>query len=552
MSAVDPLSAAKAAALSSLDLSSPPLSPSATSARLKDRRREPRTPTSTADNLPSNSSPSSGQNPTQVDYVTPSAESLLQSATLPPELHSHFAHVLRRFTSDKTPTPPTSPPPSASPPTSKLGTNPEHDSNGNANHPSSPNSPSRSPSPPASPKISRRQRKDHQRNLIAQLKSLCPSPEVVDLWDVTAVDPIFLVHLKSLPNSVRVPDNWRQKRKYLQGKRGMEKKPFQLPAYIADTGVGALRDAQIEADDKKTLKQKQREKMRAKTGKGVEIDTGRLHDAFFKFQTKPRLTTHGDLYYELRELEVDAIGFVPGVVGDELRAALGMKENGPPPWLVNMQRYGPPPGYPGLKVPGVNCGIPRGGRFGYHAGGWGKPPVDENGRPIYGDVFGEGLKFGGDNERFEWSEKMKGWLWGEVEEEEEVDEGIRLSVEDAEEESREEEEKEKDEKEEEGKEDGGLSETRIESGGDDGGIRTGVPSGQLYRVLEQREMTVGKNEMMGSSHVYNVRQEDAEQGGNSKETGRGEQGDERRGEKRGREDAVDGSARQKRQKEFKF
>lgn len=26
--------------------------------------------------------------------------------------------------------------------------------------------------------------------------------------------------------------------------------------------------------------------------------------------------------------------------------------------------------------------------FGYHAGGWGKPPVDETGKPLYGDVFG--------------------------------------------------------------------------------------------------------------------------------------------------------------------
>ena len=25
---------------------------------------------------------------------------------------------------------------------------------------------------------------------------------------------------------------------------------------------------------------------------------------------------------------------------------------------------------------------------GYHAGGWGKPPVDETGKPLYGDVFG--------------------------------------------------------------------------------------------------------------------------------------------------------------------
>ena len=30
----------------------------------------------------------------------------------------------------------------------------------------------------------------------------------------------------------------------------------------------------------------------------------------------------------------------------------------------------------------------QGCAFGYHAGGWGKPPVDENGKPLYGDVFG--------------------------------------------------------------------------------------------------------------------------------------------------------------------
>ena len=30
----------------------------------------------------------------------------------------------------------------------------------------------------------------------------------------------------------------------------------------------------------------------------------------------------------------------------------------------------------------------QGCSFGYHAGGWGKPPVDEEGKPLYGDVFG--------------------------------------------------------------------------------------------------------------------------------------------------------------------
>jgi len=65
-----------------------------------------------------------------------------------------------------------------------------------------------------------------------------------------------------------------------------------------------------------------------------------------------------------------------------------MPDGAPPPWLINMQRYGPPPSYPNLRIAGLNAPIPDGASFGYHPGGWGKPPVDEYGRPLYGDVFG--------------------------------------------------------------------------------------------------------------------------------------------------------------------
>jgi len=56
--------------------------------------------------------------------------------------------------------------------------------------------------------------------------------------------------------------------------------------------------------------------------------------------------------------------------------------------LIHVSRYGPPPSYPHLKIAGLNAPIPDNCSFGYHAGGWGKPPVDEMGRPLYGDVFG--------------------------------------------------------------------------------------------------------------------------------------------------------------------
>lgn len=69
-----------------------------------------------------------------------------------------------------------------------------------------------------------------------------------------------------------------------------------------------------------------------------------------------------------------------------LRDALGMTSpSTPPPWLVNMQRYGPPPSWPGIGIPGLNAPLPSAEcQYGFHPGGWGKPPIDNYGRPLYG------------------------------------------------------------------------------------------------------------------------------------------------------------------------
>ena len=103
-----------------------------------------------------------------------------------------------------------------------------------------------------------------------------------------------LVHLKSYRNTVPVPLHWSAKRKYLQGKRGIEKPPFELPEYIRDTGITQMRQAIAEKEENMSMKQKMRAKMQPKMGK-LEIDYQKLHDAFFRFQTKPHLTVHGEL-----------------------------------------------------------------------------------------------------------------------------------------------------------------------------------------------------------------------------------------------------------------
>lgn len=139
-----------------------------------------------------------------------------------------------------------------------------------------------------------------------------------------------------------------------------------------------------------TAKRKNRNRVAPKMG-ALDVDYRTLYDAFFKHQNKAsiqeKLTNFGDLYYEGKEFETQKSSDlkVGGPLSERLRDALGMTaENSPPPWLLNMQRYGPPPSYPNLKIPGLNAPLPAGCSYGYHLNGWGKPPVDNFGRPLYG------------------------------------------------------------------------------------------------------------------------------------------------------------------------
>ncbi|GLI58730.1 hypothetical protein VaNZ11_000484 [Volvox africanus] len=353
-------------------------------------------------------------------------------------------------------------------------------------------------------KLSKKKLKLLNRLKVAELKAVCARPEVVEVWDVTAPDPPLLVFLKAYRNTVPVPRHWSQKRKYLQGKRGLEKPPFKLPDFIEATGIAEMRSAYQAKEDAKKMKQKQRERMAPKMGR-MDIDYQVLHDAFFKHQKPPPLTGVGELYYEGKEFEARITHCRPGDLSETLQMALGMTEKSPPPWLINMQRYGPPPSYPNLKIPGLNAPIPPGCSFGYHPGGWGKPPVDQEGNPLYGDVFGEH----GDGDDSD-EEVDKETLWGIMDEVEESSE----------------------EEEEEQEEEGGqaLDEDAISEGIASGlasgivsglasGIASSLPSGietpdtinlrkdaemprQLYTVLEQKQVAVGTTGIMGTDHVY--------------------------------------------------
>lgn len=366
--------------------------------------------------------------------------------------------------------------------------------------------------------LSRKKRKEARRELVSVLKATCPDPSVVDPWDVTANDPLLLCTLKAVRNSVPVPLNWRQKRKYLQNKRGLSKRVLPLPPTIEALGIGATRDAQLATDSRKSLKQRQRERMRAKTGAAIgaaDVDDRRLRQAFRQLG-KPSLSALGEVYFELKELEVDPRSFVPGTLSDELRNALGMQKNDPPPWIVAMQRWGPPPGWPGLRVPGVNAPIPAGARFGYQAGGWGKPAVDQTGRPLYGDVFGQGLIFEVFDDRFDVSHETKTRRWGDVQAVQELlDEGGENMGDD------EEGFGPRDSDEIEAQDSGTINagaddKTRNEEVRNADDVSVPRPG---YQVLKERREWSGGNGLMASSHVYDM---------DSANNGRYRQGDETR------------------------
>ena len=82
------------------------------------------------------------------------------------------------------------------------------------------------------PPVSRKRLKRLTRLTVEELKQLVDIPEVVEPWDVAAIDPKLLVSLKSYRNTIPVPRHWCQRRPYLQ--RRKERKQWELPGKTQD------------------------------------------------------------------------------------------------------------------------------------------------------------------------------------------------------------------------------------------------------------------------------------------------------------------------------
>lgn len=64
--------------------------------------------------------------------------------------------------------------------------------------------------------LSNRKKRQLRRLNIAALKQIVKRPDLVEIHDCSAPDPLFIIHLKGYRNSISVPKHWAQRRKYLQ------------------------------------------------------------------------------------------------------------------------------------------------------------------------------------------------------------------------------------------------------------------------------------------------------------------------------------------------
>jgi len=340
--------------------------------------------------------------------------------------------------------------------------------------------------------LGKQKRKKLSRFSVAELKQVVNRPDVVEKHDVASPDPLLHVSLKSIKNSVSVPRHWSSASKFLQHKRNQEQVSYKLPSFIAETGINTIRAALAEEEAKRKSSQKARERVQPRMGK-LDLDYQVLHDAFFKHQSKPKLRRHGDVFAENETNNFDTGKFKPGKLTKALREALDMKEGSPPPWLFNMQRFGPPPSYPWLKIPGVNAPLPPGAKYGFEEFGWGSAPVDQFGRPLYGDVFASSSSTNYA------SAPTLSTHWGDLVEEEEEEE-----------EQNEEESSEEEGDDEQVAVDRNGSAESSDSESSEGSLqekqeeeKRQTEESKLYQVLEQEETKVGDS-TFGGTHKYKI------------------------------------------------
>jgi len=229
----------------------------------------------------------------------------------------------------------------------------------------------------AKPVCKRQRKKTEILHRYQELKLVVPYPSIFEIEDVACPDPIAYNRVKGRYGVVAVPEYWKLGLKRMFPREYMKPK-YLVPASIVRTGIPELRSLMKEREAGMSLRERVREKLYPKLGKS-SVNQQLLHDAFFKEEVVARTTRYGCVFDPRTDYFVHMCR--PGRISQELMDALGMDDKTPPPWLLAMQRYGMPPSYPDILIPGLNSPIPDGCLYGYQPNGWGEPlhKAEENG-----------------------------------------------------------------------------------------------------------------------------------------------------------------------------
>lgn len=248
------------------------------------------------------------------------------------------------------------------------------------------------------PSVSKKRQRKLAKPSLSYLKSMATYPQVVQWYDCDAPDPTLLVMIKSHKNIVPVPGHWQLKREYLSGRSLLSKKPFELPDIIRQTDIEEMRNTlpgKNDDENNPSLKEISRARVQPKMNT-LDIDYKKLHDAFFKLgaRWKPDfMLPYGDLFYENRNLNEEENwhnllkNIRPGNISDKLREAMGLPEGKLPPWCAKMKDFGLPPGYPNLRIAGLNWGIEN-----LNGNVYGSLKQTASGKK-HGELFGEKVFF---------------------------------------------------------------------------------------------------------------------------------------------------------------
>ncbi|EFO63585.1 Hypothetical protein GLP15_4720 [Giardia lamblia P15] len=197
--------------------------------------------------------------------------------------------------------------------------------------------------------------KKEQRECLGYIKCIYSRRNVASITadDLTAADPMLnIIHILH-HNCVPVPVHWRLRNgrflsehvpKYTVASK--HQNVYQIPLFAAKLYNPKDVYARFQRSSK--------ENKQCSTPQAIDI----TYEHRINWVTTP-LLSHGDLYQEARSSIICRSTYSPGTMSDELREALNIQPNDPPPWLARQSLLPKPSWLQDISIAALNVSVPK-------------------------------------------------------------------------------------------------------------------------------------------------------------------------------------------------